>query len=80
MSDISKEIAKAQGSLSLVAADANRREREQIELADHIAHLGGRHVLEALRAVRRGQTILSVLGDFQRIPKWPGLRVVGVSR
>jgi hypothetical protein len=66
--------------LRLVASDANRREREQIELAEHLAHLGGRHVLEALRAVRRGQTVISVLQDFQTLPRWRGLRVVGVSR
>jgi predicted metal-dependent RNase len=58
-------------------ADADRRELAQIELANHIAQLGGRFVLEALRAVRRGQTIISVLEDFQRIARWRGLRVVG---
>jgi hypothetical protein len=61
----------------MTPADADRRELAQIELANHIAQLGGRFVLEALRAVRRGQTIISVLEDFQRIPRWRGLRVVG---
>jgi hypothetical protein len=61
----------------MTPADADRRELAQIELANHIAQLGGRSVLEALRAVRRGQTIISVLEDFQRIPRWRGLRVVG---
>lgn len=67
------------GHLSLIAADADRRERDQIEMAAHLASLGGRHVLEALRAVRRGQKIISVLEEFQTVPRWRGLRVVGVS-
>ena len=70
---------RRQAALRLIAADANRREIEQIELANHLAHLGGRHVLEAMREVRRGRTILAVLEDFQRLPRWRGLRVVGVS-
>ena len=65
--------------LRLIAGDAERRERDQIEQANHLAHLGGRWVLEALRAVRRGQKIESVLDDFQRVPRWRGLRVVGRS-
>jgi hypothetical protein len=73
----SQTQARFGAHLRLVASDANRREREQIELAEHLAYLGGRHVLEALRAVRRGQTIISVLQDFQTLPRWRGLRVVG---
>ncbi len=66
--------------LRLVAADDERRELDQIELANHLAHLGGRHVLEAMRAVRRGQTIISVLQEFQTIPRWRGGCVVGVTQ
>jgi hypothetical protein len=61
------------------AFDAHRRELAQIEMAAHVAHLGGRPVLEALRAVRRGQSIIAVLEEFQYIPRWRGLRVVGVA-
>jgi hypothetical protein len=68
-----------QAHLRIVASDGNRRWQEQIRLADHIASLGGRHVLEAMRAVRNGQTIESVLEDFQNLPRWRGLRVVGVT-
>lgn len=65
--------------LQAVSLDAERRELAQIEKAKYLAHLGGRHVLEALRAARRGQSIVSVLEEFQRIPRWRGLRVVGVA-
>ena len=77
----SKSARAAQAKhLRLVASDANRRWQEQICLADHLASLGGRYVLEAMRAVRNGQTIQSVLEEYQDLPRWRGLRVVGVSR
>jgi hypothetical protein len=72
--------AETQAHLRVVASDDDRRQQQQIHLANHIASLGGRHVLEAMRAVRRGQTIQSVLEDFQTLPRWRGMRVVGVTR
>jgi hypothetical protein len=72
-------LARAQEHLHLVASEGHRRWQEQIQLADRIAHLGGRHVLEAMRAVERGQSIQSVLEEFQTLPRWRGLRVVAVS-
>jgi hypothetical protein len=79
---VSAVTFKADGVKQCLPPDdeAERRFQEQIELANHIANLGGRYVWEAMRAVRRGQTIQSVLEEFQRLPRWRGLRVVGVSR
>ncbi len=59
--------------LRAIAQEDNRRELEQIEMASYIANLGGRYVLEALRAVRRGQTIISMLQEFHTLPAlaWP---------
>jgi hypothetical protein len=65
--------------LRLVAEDDDRRLREQIRMADHIASLGGYSVLQAMRAASAGQSIESVLQEFQTVPRWPGLRVVGVT-
>jgi hypothetical protein len=77
----SKSARAAQAKhLRLVASDCHRRFEEQIHLADHIASLGGRYVLEAMRAVRNGQTIQSVLEDFQHLPRWRGLRIVGITQ
>jgi hypothetical protein len=74
-----RAIDVGQAPISDLADDAEFHELELIDLANHLAWLGGRSVLEALRAVRRGQKIHSVLDEFQSIPRWRGLRVVARS-
>jgi hypothetical protein len=62
----SKSARAAQAKhLRIVASDDERRWQEQIILANRIAALGGRSVLEAMRAVRRGESIQCVLEEFQ---------------
>lgn len=43
-------------------------EQQRLDLAGRLANCGGRPVLEALRAVKSGESIDSVLRDFARLP------------